>query len=193
MFSAVLDSCVLWPSLMRDFLLSMAVENIYRPLWSERILEEVSYNEQLRLIRRGASQSEAHDRAEHLMLRMRSSFDDSCVTGWEPLEGTYGLLDPDDEHVVAAAHMSGAGAIVTLDVRDFPMSLLPSGLDIQEPSVFAAHSVNVDPIAASRAVMQIADRSGRRGRPQTPAQILDSLDRLYRFDEATRQVRDLIA
>lgn len=130
MFSAVLDSCVLWPSLMRDFLLSLAVENIYRPLWSDRILEEVSYNEERRLMQRGASEAEAHLRSAYLMERIRASFDDSCVAGWEPLEGTYGLPDPDDEHVVAAAHMSGAGTIVTLNVRHFPLSLLPPGLDI---------------------------------------------------------------
>ena len=108
MIAAVLDSCVLWPSLMRDFLLSMAIENIYRPLWSERILEELGYNEESRLID-----------------QMRNAFDDSCVAGWEPLGGNFGLPDPDDEHLVAAAHMAGAGAIVTSNVRDFPATSCP--------------------------------------------------------------------
>lgn len=109
MVAAILDTCVLWPSLQRDFLLSMAIEGLYRPLWSEAILEELRRHEQYKLIDRGAEEADAHTRADRLVNNMRLHFGDPLVASWEPLEGTLGLPDPDDEHVLAAAVVGGAG------------------------------------------------------------------------------------
>jgi predicted nucleic acid-binding protein len=127
-FAALLDTCVLWPSTQRDFLLSLAIENLYRPLWSAAILEELQFREQMKLTKRLVPDEEARERAQHLVDEMRQAFDDAEVEGWEGLEGIYGLPDPDDEQVVAAAVVGGAGAIVTANFKDFPTDRLRPGL-----------------------------------------------------------------
>jgi len=130
MFAAILDTCALWPSAQRDVLLSWAIEGIYRPLWSSAILAELEYHEAAKWIRRGLSPTEANARAQTLVQTMTGAFDDACVTGWEPLEGTYGLPDPDDEHLVAAAVLGGAGAIISDNTRDLPAELMPAGIQV---------------------------------------------------------------
>jgi len=94
---------------------------------------------------------------------MRRHFDDAEVQGWQPLEGTYGLPDPDDEHVVAAAVVAGAGAIITHNRHDFPTALFPAGIQLLPPQEFAANTVALDPIRARAAINAIVERSGNRG------------------------------
>ncbi|MFF0818626.1 PIN domain-containing protein [Rhodococcus sp. NPDC003318] len=138
MFAAVLDTCVLWPSRQRDFLLSLAIAGLYRPLWSDAILEELEYHEAAKLEGRGSDAATAAAAAALLVGRMREAFDDAVVTGWEPLDGSYGLPDPDDEHVVAAAVVGGAGVIVTHNFKDFPEGLVPKHIQVVSPAEFAA-------------------------------------------------------
>lgn len=191
MFSALLDTCVLWPSLQRDFLLSLAVEGLYRPLWSEAILAELEEGEFLKLVDRQAlPASVALARATQLVDQMKHAFGDAMVVGWEGLEGKYGLPDADDEHVVAAAVVGGAGAIVTYNVKDFPMTKVPRSIQVLEPPEFLLNTVSVDPARAKRAVSEISGRSGRKGPVRTEEWVLDELVRRYNLHAAVSLIRE---
>ena len=180
-FAALLYTNVLWPSLQRDFLLSMAVEGLYRPIWSEAILEELHTHEQYKLIDRGADPAHALAKADSLIEQMRSAFDDALVTGWEGLEGSYGLPDPDDEHVLAAAVIGNAGAIVTDNLQDFPTAKVPSHIQVVTAREFAEDTADVNPEAAVRALTAISTR--HKLSPHTPREILQILVSRYAMNE----------
>lgn len=188
MFAAILDTCVLWPSLQRDFLMSMAVEGLYRPLWSEAILEELYRHEQIKLINRGAHPAEALARADKLLNNMRVHFDDALIIGWEPLEGTYGLPDVDDEHVVAAAVVGGAGAIVSDNLRHFPVDQVPHNIQVLSGRDFAASTADVDPERAARAICEISARRSN----QTPHEIVALLAARYGMDQVAEVVTPIL-
>jgi predicted nucleic acid-binding protein len=188
-FTALLDTSVLWPSLQRNFLLSLAIEGMYRPVWSAAILEELEYHETAKLIKRGEATDEAARRALRLVTQMRAAFDDAEVQGWEGLEGTYGLPDPDDEHVVAAAVVAGAGAIITHNLRHFPIAKLPVGIRALAPAEFTASTVSLDPIRARAAVSAIVARSGRKGPRLTQDEVLDTLADRYSMTAAAEIIR----
>ncbi|ONM46458.1 PIN domain-containing protein [Nocardia donostiensis] len=187
MFAVVLDTCVLWPSLQRDFLLSLAVEGLYRPLWSSTILEELEFHEARKLVARGEDRRNAETRAHRLIEQMGSAFDGALVEGWEPHEGTFGLPDADDEHVIAAAVVGGAGAIVTDNVRHFPQSKVPKHIQILRPAQFAADTVAVAPGTALQAVEAITGR--RRNPPESVEHVLETLVSRYGMVEAVELLR----
>lgn len=190
MFAALLDTSVLWPSLQRDFLLSLAIEGLYRPLWSSAILNELRYHEAQKLLRHGENAAAAQARAQHLIDQMSAAFDDALVMNWEPLEGSFRLPDPDDEHVVAAALVGGAGVIVTSNLKDFPPQAIPEPLKVVSPAKFAADTVAVSPDIAHRAVVAIASRLTRPA--LTVDQILDFLENRYNMIESVDLIRSTI-
>lgn len=189
MFAVILDTCVLWPSLQRDVLLSFAIEGLYRPLWSTAILDELEYHEAAKLQRRGISKGEASASAHALVTRMADAFEDACVNGWEPLNGTYRLPDPDDEHLVAAAVVGGAGAIVTENVKDLPRELVPDHIQVISAKIFAADTVSLAPAGARLALEKIATRY--RHPPTSVETLLDVLDTRYGWSDAVEILRDV--
>ncbi|RYH10188.1 RSP_2648 family PIN domain-containing protein [Tropicimonas sp. IMCC6043] len=114
---ALLDACVLYPTVMREMLLGAAGQGLYEPLWSDRLLEEWA-----RAAARFGPLDEAQARGEIALLRAR--WPKASVT---PRAGDLARLwlpDEDDIHVLAAAIAGSADTIVTLNARDFPRQTL---------------------------------------------------------------------
>lgn len=188
MLAAILDTSVLWPSLQRDFLLSLAIEGLYRPLWSTAILDELRYHEAQKLVDRGHDPVVAEQRSQHLVNQMSRAFDDAILANWESLEGTFGLPDVNDEHVVAAALVGGADVIVTSNFKDFPPQQIPNPIKVVSPTQFAADTVAASPGAAHQAAIAM---TARFVRPlSTVEQILDHLAARYAMVEAVELIRD---
>lgn len=187
MFVAVLDTCVLWPSLQRDVLLSLAAENLYRPLWSSAILDELEFHEARKLVDRGTDPDDAAARAAHLVAQMAAAFDDACVAGWEILDGSFNLPDPDDEHLVAAAVIGGAEAIVSDNISDLPHGKVPAQIQVIKPAVFVADTVATSPDAAVRALWTMTAR--RTNPPETLEHVLHVLEQRYGMVDAVEMIR----
>lgn len=124
-FTVVLDACVLVPVTAADTLLRLAEREMYRPVWSERILDEAK-----RAVKNLHPELSA-ERIEHRFDCMDGAFEDASVSGWESLEGSIVLPDENDRHVVACALVGGADAIVTNNIRDFPdKTLAPLNIEV---------------------------------------------------------------
>ena len=112
------------------------------------------------------------------------------MSGWEPLEGSYDLPDPDDEHVVAAAVMGGAGVIVTDNTADFPDDRVPDGIDVVTARVFITDTVTVSPRAALTAAEAVAGRLANP--PMQVTKLLSLLETRYRLVEAADLLRQAL-
>jgi hypothetical protein len=72
------------------------------------------------------------------------AFEGAKVTGYECLVASM-TNDPKDRHVLAAAILCGAHAIVTDNVKHFPPeSVKPYDLDVQTPDDFLAHQFHLN-------------------------------------------------
>lgn len=158
MFTAVLDTNVLVPSLLRDTLLTLAAGGMYDPKWSPVILDELDHA--LRHLRsaRGHPSDATELYLDRLHEQMLHHFPDASSVGWEHLEGTFGVEYPNDEHVVALAVHTGAGVIVTENLKDFPDNDLPGELHALSGADFICRTIEVNPAHAAAELSLLAER-----------------------------------
>ena len=166
-FIAVYDACVLYPAPLRDLLLRLALADLFRVRWTDRIHQEWIRSV---LAQRPDLLPEQLGRTRDLMDR---AVPDCLVTGYEGLIDTLDLPDLDDRHVLAAAIRSQAGVIVTYNLRDFPSAvLMPHGVEAQHPDEFVSHLFDLAPGAVCAAVR---DQRAALQRPnRSVAELLDT-------------------
>ncbi|MGR3814588.1 MAG: RSP_2648 family PIN domain-containing protein [Cognatishimia activa] len=144
----LLDTCVIYPTVMREMLLGVAKTGAFTPLWSARILEEWA-----RAARKIGPNGEAQARAEIALAK--AAWPRAEVT-WRPsLEARLYLPDAADIHVLAAAIDGSADAIITLNAKDFPRNILgEEGLERRDPDSLLHEIWTQSP----EAVSEVADR-----------------------------------
>ena len=80
----------------------MRLHRIYRPVWSQAILDELAYTLTRLLTLKGRATDEVNAYVTRLRNQMGNAFPDALTTGWDHLLPTITIPDPDDTHVVAA-------------------------------------------------------------------------------------------
>jgi predicted nucleic acid-binding protein len=141
-FTALLDANVLYPQYLRDIYLRLCQAGLFRVLWSEEILDEMSRNVKKHVSEQQASQ------IDRTVLMMKRHFPEAMVTNYEPLIPSM-TNDAKDRHVLAAAIVGRADVIVTNNEKHFPSSSCePYNIDVQSADQFLCYQWDVeDPVA----------------------------------------------
>ncbi|WP_050663540.1 RSP_2648 family PIN domain-containing protein, partial [Roseovarius tolerans] len=113
----LLDTCVIYPTVMREMILGVAGAGAFTPLWSERII-----GEWLHAAAKLGLDAQAQAAGEAALMAAR--WPGASVAYAPSLEARLWLPDPADTHVLAAAIAGSADGILTLNARDFPRNIL---------------------------------------------------------------------
>jgi hypothetical protein len=154
-YTVILDACVLYPAPLRDFIIELAAGGLFRARWTPTINDEWISN----LLNNRADLTEAQIfRTRNLM---NAAVPDCLVDpeAYVPLVEALTLPDPDDRHVLAAAIATGADAIVTFNLKDFPpAALIPYGVDLLHPDDFIFHQFGLSNAAVLAAALHCRER-----------------------------------
>ena len=178
-YKVFLDANVLANIAVCDLLLRLAEKpRQFKPMWSEKVLEEVYKVHTERL-------SWPQELAESFQKEVRSAFPNAICSDYQHLE-PHMTNDPKDHHVLAAAIHSGASHLLTFNLKDFPpASIEPWTILVEHPQEYLLNLYKTNPL---QVVSRIASISSRRG-TELEIEILRLGDALPLF--ASRLLDDL--
>lgn len=108
---------------------------------------------------------------------MADAVPDCLVENYGPLVESLSLPDPDDRHVLAAAIIGRADAVVTFNLKDFPQATMRKyNLEAIHPDDFISDQLELRPVEALAAVK--AMRARLKTPPLSASQFIEMLERL---------------
>jgi predicted nucleic acid-binding protein len=167
---AFLDACVLYPALLRNILMHLAVADLFRARWSDRV-----HDEWIAALLK-ARPDLTRERLARIRTLMEAHTGNALVSGYEHLIARLWLPDPDDRHVLAAAIHCGATVIVTANLRDFPPATLAGhGVTVQHPDAFLLDRFASNPADVLNAIRTL--RLDLKNPPRTVVELLSLMER----------------
>lgn len=136
----LLDACVLYPAPLRDLLIQLASTDLFRAKWTQEI-----HNEWINALIRNRPELE-REKLERTAMLMNDAIMDCLVDNYQDLIAALNLPDPDDRHVLAAAIVGKADAIITTNLKDFPVEILDQyDIEILHPDDFLKFQFDFSP------------------------------------------------
>jgi len=146
-FTVLYDASVLYPAPLRDLLMQLALTDLYRARWTEQIHEEWIRS----LLRKRPDLTRTQ--LNYTRQLMNRHVRDCLIDNYEELIPAVTLPDPDDRHVLAAAIKGEVDVIVTMNLRDFPASVLAKyEVEAQHPDDFIIDLIDLYPYAVIKSV-----------------------------------------
>ncbi|MEO0348913.1 MAG: PIN domain-containing protein [Cyanobacteria bacterium P01_A01_bin.15] len=147
------DACVFYPNHLRDILMQLATTELFAAKWTEQIHDEWTRN-----LRHNRPDIDT-DKLETLKQRINQSVPDCLIKDFEHIILLLDLPDPDDRHVLAAAIASNADVLLTVNLKDFPSSVLAQyEIEAQHPDEFITELLAVKPLRLIQAIRTIQTR-----------------------------------
>jgi predicted nucleic acid-binding protein len=175
---AVLDACVLFPTVLREVLTGCAARGLYEARWSDRILQEW-----VRATAKLGPEAPVIAAGEVAGLGLR--FPRAIVPPDAALEARLWLPDPADVHVLAAAITAHADVIVTFNAADFPRGVLAEHMiDRLDPDTFLMGLLDRQPEVVSDVVSGVVAEARRLSGQDWAARALLKKARLNRLARA---------
>ncbi|MFN6007769.1 MAG: RSP_2648 family PIN domain-containing protein [Paracoccaceae bacterium] len=175
---AVLDACVLYPTVLREILQGAGEAGLFQPVFSDRILREWV----LATAKLGPA---APALAEGEAALLRAAFPRGLEREHPEIEVRLILPDPNDVHVLATAIASGADAIITFNAQDFPGHVLAGeGITRRDPDGFLWELHSRHPEAMEQIVESVRAKAEAISGQPVALKGLMKRARLYRLGKA---------
>lgn len=169
-YTVVLGANVLYPIAVIDLIVSLAETNLFHARWSDSIEAEAARN-------LAEKRPELADKIPGRFAAMRRAIPDCIIGHFDHLIDKLRLPDPDDRHVLAAAIVGHADAIVTFNLKDFPTDYVRQfGIEVLHPDDFVMNQVDLNQVACLAAIK--AMRAGWNSPAYTAMQLVEFYARI---------------